>query len=208
MVSGITGSGASSIIYELLQEKKIAVSEDGKTEQSEETTWKYDTVSVSDAARSYSPPAPPPDFSDMDDEELTAWLREAESKYGVTLSEDGSKSAEDLSAEELQSIREALSAGPRGGAGGPQGPPPAGGAGGPQGAPPAGGPQGPPPAGGTGGALAAESESDEEESLADYIAALREQLRQEYAEGESRKASASYAVDPTVQAAIAAYASD
>lgn len=199
MVSGITGSGASSIIYELLQEKKIAVSEDGKTEQSEETTWKYDTVSVSDAARSYSPPAPPPDFSDMDDEELTAWLREAESKYGVTLSEDGSKSAEDLSAEELQSIREALSAGPRGGAGGPQGPPPAGGAGGPQGAP---------PAGGTGGDLAAESESDEEESLADYIAALREQLRQEYAEGESRKASASYAVDPTVQAAIAAYASD
>jgi hypothetical protein len=199
MIEGINGSNASSIIYELIQDKKIVASEDDESKQSEETKWKYDTVTVSDAARSYSPPAPPPDFSGMSDDELVSWLREAESKYGVTLSEDGSKSVDDLTEEDLQSIREALSAGPGGNAEGPQGPPPAGGPGGN-----AGGPQGPPPAGGSGGGPAAETEADE--SLADYIAELRERLVQEYA--ENQKTAASYVGNPAMQAAIAAYESD
>jgi hypothetical protein len=253
MVSGINGSSASSIIYELMRDKKIAASADDESKKSEETKQKYDTVTVSDAARSYSPPAPPPDFSGMSDDELTSWLRDAESKYGVTLGEDGSKSVDDLTDEDLQSIREALSAGPGGKAGGPQGPPPAGGpppdfsgmsddelvswlrdaeseygvtlgedgsksadeltdedlqsiretlSAGPGGR--AGGPQGPPPAGGPGGGPAAESEDDE--SLADYIAELRERLTREYA--ENQKTSVSYAGNPAVQAAIAGYESD
>jgi hypothetical protein len=252
MVSGINGSSANSIIYELMRDKKIVASADDESKQSEETMWKNDTVTISDAARPYSPPAALPDFSSMSDDELISWLRDAEAKYGITLAEDGSKSVDELTSEDLQYIREALSAGPGGRAGGPQGAPPnaqpldfssmsddeliswlrdaeakygvtfgedgsksvdeltsedlqsirealSAGPGGRTG-----GPQGPPPTSDeTDSGFAAKSEADE--SLANYIAELRERLMQEYA--QSPKASVSYLGNPAMQAAITAYTS-
>jgi hypothetical protein len=82
------------MIYKIIQNKETIAQEDDESKQSEESKRKYDTVSVSDAARSYSPPAPPPDFSDMRDEERISRLRDAESAYGDTPGEDGSKSAD------------------------------------------------------------------------------------------------------------------
>lgn len=82
--------------------------ETDNTQMSTSGRSKYDTVTISDESRAFGKMPPPLDFENMSDKELTTWLNHMQEKTGSIPVTQDAESVEDLTAEDLQALRETL----------------------------------------------------------------------------------------------------